>query len=603
MTSSITHILNGSADALTVAFACTFSVVFLSFLSRRHSFMFWSFVGLLPVMYLPDYTVPLPECCGFLRDIDPPYVVPVGFFVGSMLLFHLLCSYPRRSESHYIIDESVFDDMTLVSEENRGREYSLEEMEQVVEEMRSSYNSGITRPIAKRIEQLKCLLRFFKDHADDIHKAVAEDLSRPNVEIGIYEVKIPIADIKTMIKQLSEWTQPEEVGSHILSFPSKQFIQPEPLGLSLVIGTWNYPVQLTLVPVAAAIAAGNTVILKPSNISKATARLIADELPKYMDPRVMQVVGANYPVNDDTDGDYLVGNELLKHRYDMIFFTGSPAVGKIVMKAASKYLTPVVLELGGKNPVYIDSNADIELAAKRTVWARMFNAGQQCIAPDYVLCHRDVVDEFAARCKFYCETMYENHPECKQIGRIVNQRRMNVLKKVMADTLADENTKLIHGGEIHEEAMYISPTVVQVPFDSPLMQDETFGPMLAITTVDNVNEAIAFINSREKPLALYAFTNDSNIEKLIVNNTSSGGVTVNSCLYHAGHPGLPFGGVGNSGMGAYHGKAGFDAFSHMKPVMLKSVWTDFGLLSDPFFLYPPYTNFKEMLVNALLNSL
>jgi aldehyde dehydrogenase (NAD+) len=350
--------------------------------------------------------------------------------------------------------------------------------------------------------------------------------------------------------------------------------------------------MLTMVPLVGAIAAGNCVVLKPSNISPHSARLLGKLLPRYVDPRVLAVVGPS------CEGDRTMTSALLKHKWDYVFFTGSPSIGKIVMQEAAKFLTPVTLELGGKNPVIVCEDADLDLAAKRCVWGRMMNAGQQCISPDYVLCEKAAVDKFLERSKYWVKELYGQNPkENGNFGRIVGQRQMERLIGLM-DTHGGE---VICGGKYEKDCCYIEPSVMKLDFNSSLMKEETFGPILIVVPVDSYKDAIKYINSKPKPLSLYLFTSNTETQEKIIYNTSSGGITVNATLFHVAHPGMPFGGVGDSGCGAYHGRFTFETFSHRKPVLKKCVWKfDGGLLSDPFFVYPPWNENKEKIVKFLM---
>jgi len=287
----------------------------------------------------------------------------------------------------------------------------------------------------------------------------------------------------------------------------------------------------------------------------------------------------------------------LEQKFEYIFFTGSPSIGRIVMKEAAKYLTPLTLELGGKNPVFVDKDCDLDLAAKRTIWGRMMNAGQQCIGPDYVLTDKRVIGQLEEKMKHYVKELYGDNPKDNgNFGRIVGVRQTEKL----VETLKTHGGKLIYGGNYVEKEKYIEPTIIEVGFDSPAMKEETFGPIMILVPVDSMEQAITYVNSRPKPLSLYLYSNNKAMVEKIIQNTSSGGVTVNGTLFHAGHPHLPFGGVGDSGMGAYHGEETFWTFTHRKPVLKKSIWRDFGLLSDPFFAYPPWTSLKEKLLRSLV---
>lgn len=344
--------------------------------------------------------------------------------------------------------------------------------------------------------------------------------------------------------------------------------------------------MLSLIPMAGAIAAGNTCIVKPSNVSPATAKLVGELIGKYMDPRIVSCVGPGIR------GDRHTIQALIAEKFDYIFFTGGVSVGKMVAAAAAKNLTPTTLELGGKNPVFVAKDADVALAAKRILWGRMMNAGQQCIAPDYVLLHRDVQDRFFAECKRYIGEFYEGkQKEPGVVGRIVNDRHVARLQEMIEQCKASGGSFVV-GGEVDASQRYFEPSVLHTPIDSPAMADETFGPILMAVTVDSMDEAIRYVNQRAKPLSLYVFSESKATQERIIQNTSSGGVTVNGTLFHVGHPGLPFGGVGDSGTGAYHGKETFNAFSHRRAVLRKTKLPDGGLVSDLAVLYPPWGPWK-----------
>jgi len=508
---------------------------------------------------------------------------------AALLLYFTLKRIFRKSfPEQYIIDGTADVNFEVVG---RVPEPDLHQIPTLVKEMRQSFDAGFSRPIETRIEALKGLKRFFVEKEQDILRALHKDLGRPEFEGMIYDVLLPAHDIDSLIKGVRTWTKPEFKGFNLLSFPSTNWVQPEPLGVVLVIGTWNYPINLALTPVAGAIAAGNTVILKTCNVSQECARLMTTLLPKYVDPRILSVVGTAM------EGDRQCTSALLDNRFDLVFFTGSPSVGRTIMQKAANFLTPVVLELGGKNPVFVDKSADIDLAAKRTIWGRMMNGGQQCISPDYVLCHRAVADKFFAATKKWIDTFYGGNPkESKDFGRIVGDKQF---ERVLA-MLQNHGGEIVVGGDYDQKTRYIAPTVVKISLDSPTIHEETFGPILWVIPVEDMDEAIKFQKKCEKPLSLYIFVNDSKIEQRIIQNTSSGGVTVNGCLFHAGHPELPFGGVGNSGIGRYHGKASFDACSHPKPILKKQLWPDGGILSDPFFVYAPWDDMKKKIIRFLI---
>jgi aldehyde dehydrogenase (NAD+) len=490
---------------------------------------------------------------------------------------------PLSFREDYAIDTSPLSSFKVVGKKS-GVSLPLSDVPQLCTEMRAAFNTGHTLPLSKRIEQLTALKRLFVENEEAICAALKEDLRRPEFEAIVYDTLVPIGEISEMIHNLSSWAAPEPQGFNLLTFPSSQWLQKEPLGLILVIGSWNYPFMLSLIPLAGAIAAGNTAILKPCNVSSASAKLQVELVEKYLDPNVVSCVGPGIK------GDRHTTAALLENKFDTIFFTGSPDVGKVIAAGAAQHLTPCILELGGKNPVFVDKSADVSLAAKRTVWGRNMNTGQQCISPDFVLVHESVADEFCDKAASWINKFYDNKDpkESKNFGRIVGDAQV----KRISGMLANHGGKVICGGQVDAKERYIAPSVIRIGLDSEALKDETFGPILWVVSVKDMDEAVRYQASQNKPLSMYIFSNDDRVTQRIVQNTSAGGVTVNGTLFHCGHNQLPFGGVGNSGSGAYHGKATFDCFSHKKPVLSKSVWMDGGLLSDPFFLYAPWTDFN-----------
>jgi aldehyde dehydrogenase (NAD+) len=430
------------------------------------------------------------------------------------------------------------------------------------------FYSGKTRPVEFRIHELKRLKNLIKSHEDEITEALYLDLHKSPFESYATEIGLVYEEINLHIRKLKRWTKKHYVSSPIAAFPSRSYIQYEPYGISLILAPWNYPFQLAMAPLAGAIAAGNCVVVKPSEISTNTAKLIEKMINSTFTKEFVEVV----------NGDASTSKELLQLDFDFIFFTGSTKVGKIVAQAAAEKLTPCILELGGKSPCIIDATANIKLAARRIIWGKCINAGQTCIAPDYLFVEASIKEKLVEEMQASITEMFGNEIlKNNDFPRIINQANMDRLKKLML------SGKIISGGEIDEKNRFISPTLFDsVPFDSPLMQEEIFGPLLPVFTFTDISEVIRFISQRPKPLALYLFTTNHGIEHEVISNTSAGGVTINDTLMHFTNPNLPFGGVGNSGSGSYHGFASFEAFSHKKPVMKRSNLFDVPVRYAPF---------------------
>jgi len=430
------------------------------------------------------------------------------------------------------------------------------------------FNSGKTRSKEFRRTQLLVLKKMIIANEDQILNAVSLDLHKPDFENKMSETQILLWEIDFVLKNLTDWMAPQMVETPLFHQPAKSKIIAEPLGLSLIIAPWNYPFQLLIAPLIAAIAAGNTAVLKPSEISENTAKCVAELIGKTFDQEFIAVI----------EGGVDQTTELLKQKWDVIFYTGNTIVGKIVMKAASEYLTPVILELGGKSPCIIDQHTNIKQTARKVAWGKFLNAGQTCIAPDYILIHQSIKEQFVDALKSALIEFYGEVPSSSpHYARIINQKHFNRLVQYL------EGVKLLHGGVHDVSECFISPTIIDQPdINSGVMNDEIFGPLLPIITYNNLNEAITFINQRPKPLALYVFSTKSKVIDQIIAETSSGGVCVNDTISHITTSALPFGGVGDSGMGQYHGKKGFESFSHLKSVMVKSQLFDLPMR------YPPY---------------
>jgi aldehyde dehydrogenase (NAD+) len=451
----------------------------------------------------------------------------------------------------------------------------------IVARLRATFDSGRTRPLASRLQQLDGLAQFLRERERDIQDALHQDLGRPPLEAFTGDIAHPQSDLTYILKHLASWIRPERVRTPLVVQPGKSYIQREPLGVVLIIGPWNYPVQLALVPLIGALAAGNCAVVKPSEVAPATSALLAEALPQYVDPDCVSIV----------EGGVAETTALLAERFDYIFYTGNGAVGRIVMEAAAKHLTPITLELGGKSPCVVDRNTDLDVAARRIVWGKFYNAGQTCVAPDYLLVHEAIEDELLGRLKQTVREFYGDDPRSSpDYGRVVNARHHRRLM-----TLLPGSGEVVTGGEADEPERYLAPTILRnVSPDAPVMADEIFGPILPVLRVHSIDEAIAFVNARPKPLALYLFTQDGEVQRQVLDRTSSGGVLVNHISLHVGVPSLPFGGVGASGMGAYHGRASFETFSHRKSVLVKPTWL------DPRLVYPPYTETKKKWIKRLL---
>lgn len=452
---------------------------------------------------------------------------------------------------------------------------------ELISGLRQTFESGRTRPVAWRREQLAGLVKFLVAHEDELVEALRSDLGKPPFEAYGTDIGVVRMHIRDISKKVDRWVKPDRVFPGLLSLPGTAEIVKEPLGVVLVIAPWNYPVQLLLEPVAAALAAGNCVVAKPSELAPATASVLARHLHRFVDPDAVALIEGGVPET----------TALLENRFDHIFFTGSTAVGRVVMAAAAKHLTPVTLELGGKSPTIVAADADLAVAARRITWAKFMNAGQTCIAPDYLLVERPVRDELVERIKTAIKEFYGTDPRTSEdLGRVVNERHHGRLTGLVSGS----GGTVACGGESDPATRYLAPTVVLDPdLDSGLMTEEIFGPVLPVLAIDSIEDAIAFVNDRDKPLALYIYSRSKETADRVIARTSSGGACVNHSVMHILPENLPFGGVGPSGMGAYHGKAGFDVFSHHKSVLRKPTFP------DPKLLYPPYASWKAKVMRAV----
>ncbi|MBD1806839.1 aldehyde dehydrogenase [Microcoleus sp. FACHB-SPT15] len=444
---------------------------------------------------------------------------------------------------------------------------TLSPISDIIQQQRQFFATGITKDVAFRLEQLKRLKQAIVDNQAAILAAINADLNKPEFEAYATEIGV-VREIDYAIKHLKSWVKPKKVSTSIEQFPSSACIYPEPLGVVLIISPWNYPFQLMISPLVGAIAAGNCAILKPSELAANTSRIVTQITEKTFDPSYITSI----------EGDVETSQQLLAEKFDHIFFTGGTKIGQIVMEAAAKHLTPVTLELGGKSPCIVDSNVHIEHAAKRIAWGKFINAGQTCIAPDYLLVDRTVKNDLLTSIKQCIQEFYGDDPaKSPDYGRIINQRHFERLASFL-----NEGQPYI-GGQINPEERYIAPTVIDgVDWDTPIMQEEIFGPILPVLEYSDLSDAIAKINERPKPLALYLFSKDQQKQERVLRETSSGGVCINDTVMQVGVSELPFGGVGSSGIGSYHGKASFDTFSHPKSVLKRS------FLLDLDWRYAPY---------------
>ena len=443
-------------------------------------------------------------------------------------------------------------------------------LEEVLKSQKDYFKTDKTKDIDFRIEQLKKLKSTIKENEDRILEALKKDLNKSFFEGYATEVGIVYEEINSQIKHLRKWSKRERVSSSIIYFKSKAYIYKDPYGVALIIGPFNYPFQLIIAPLIGAIAGGNCVVLKPSDNSKHTSQLLYEILNDAFESNYIKVV--------EPAGGREAVSKLLSLRFDYIFFTGSVKVGKIVMEAASKNLTPVTLELGGKSPCIVDKDANLELSAKRIVWGKLLNAGQTCVAPDYLLVHKEIKDKFLKLLVSEINKQFgEDIEKSLDYPRIVREDDVLRLKNYLNDGT------IYFGGEYKVEDKYMMPTILtDVLESSAVMTDEIFGPIFPVMEFEKLDEALDFVNNREKPLALYYFSNsDSNVE-YVLRNTTSGGVTINDTVIHVGFDNLPFGGVGNSGIGSYHGKASFDTFTHRKSVVKRSTCIEFPLRFAPF---------------------
>jgi aldehyde dehydrogenase (NAD+) len=456
-----------------------------------------------------------------------------------------------------------------------------EEISQLFEEQRAHRFTLRNTSVTDRKEKLKGLKILIQANENLIFEALKKDLRKSEFEAALTELYFVYAEIDFALKHLASWMKPKKVAASFSSLLTKNRIYYEPKGVSLIIAPWNYPFQLLIAPLISAIAAGNTAILKPSELSSATAELLTKLINNHFESREFACI----------EGDASVSEALLKLPFDHIFFTGSPKIGKIVMEAAAKHLSSVTLELGGKSPVIIADDANLEKAAEKIVWGKFMNAGQTCIAPDYVLVSKKNESDLLKLISEKIDQLYFKNKQLNlsSYGKIISEAHYNRLKNLRDQAIA-EGAILVKGGANSDADHTFEPTVLtKVQLSSSLMQEEIFGPILPIISYSNIDEAIQYVNHKEKPLALYIFSKSNTLVEKVIRQTSAGGTCVNDVVLHISNPNLPFGGIGNSGTGSCHGFYGFKAFSHERGIMFQSN-PDFNKLA-----YPPYENKKGLL--------
>ena len=433
----------------------------------------------------------------------------------------------------------------------------------LIDNQRTFFKSETTFPHSFRVEQLEKLRTMLKTHEKEIYQALKDDLNKSNNETLVTELGFLYSEIDITLKNLKEWMREKKVDTPLTHKGSKSFIIAEPYGVTLTIAPWNYPLQLAIAPVIGAICAGNTAIIKPSEFTPATSALLTEMFGSAFNQRYLAVV----------EGAKEASQQLLELNFDYIFFTGSTNVGKIVMRQASEHLTPVTLELGGKSPAIVDQDAKIDLAAKRIIWGKYTNAGQTCVAPDYLYVHEKIKPKLIKAMKKHIKALYSKDPiNNRDYGHIVNHAHFNRLKALLS------HGSIVHGGKTNPEILAIEPTIIEgISWDDAIMQEEIFGPLLPVLTFQNIEEAISIQKTKDKPLSLYYFSENNKSQQRILDSLSFGGGCINDTLYHLANPNLPFGGVGNSGMGAYHGKDSFDTFSHRKSILKQTTKFDIPL--------------------------
>ena len=455
-----------------------------------------------------------------------------------------------------------------------------EQIQAIIEKQRAYFLTGATLTMESRKKVLADLKAAIQKKEKKIAEAIKQDLGKSHEEAYMCEIGLTLSEITYMQKHVKHFAKERRVATPLAQFASRSFVKPMPYGVTLIMSPWNYPFLLTMEPLVDAIAAGNTVVVKPSAYSPATSAVMKELLEEVFSPELVAVVTGGRAENTC----------LLQEKFDYIFFTGSQAVGKEVMAQAAKHLTPVTLELGGKSPCIVDTSANIKLAAKRIVFGKYLNCGQTCVAPDYILCEKSIQEKLVAAIKAEILRQYGETPLTNEAyGKIINEKHFERVGGLIA------KEKVAHGGTSDAATLKIEPTVLQnVEFTDAVMQEEIFGPILPIVPIDNIDEAIAIVNDRPRPLALYVFAEDKKVTRKVTSRCAFGGGCINDTIIHLATSNMGFGGVGESGMGAYHGRVGFDTFSHKKSIVDKKTWMDLPMR------YQPYRGFYMKLIRMFL---
>jgi aldehyde dehydrogenase (NAD+) len=456
------------------------------------------------------------------------------------------------------------------------------EVSSIVDQQREFFLSGATRDLSFRIEQLRKLRSMFRKYQEQMMTAAGEDLGKPRFETFISEISLMFGEVEYAINNIKCWMTPKEVSTPPVFIGSKGSIYPEPYGVSLILSAWNYPFMLIFSPLVGSVAAGNCTVLKPSEVAENSSHLISQMIADTFDPRYISVI----------EGGMEVNRPLMEEEFDYIFFTGSGMVGREWMRAAANHLTPVTLELGGKSPCIVDRDVRLDVAAERITWGKFLNAGQTCIAPDYLLVHEDIKEQLLDRIVHYLRSFYGKNPaESHSYARIVSERHFDRISRLLT------SGHIVAGGDTNRADLYIGPTVIDdLSWDSPIMQEEIFGPVFPVFSFSTLEEAISVVKGRPRPLALYFFSRSKSSQKKVIRETSSGGVTLNSVLLQYSTQTLPYGGVGNSGMGSYHGRSSFDTFTHYKSIFDDRIPIDFTIRPP----YPDLKTFNRVLQRLLL---